>query len=260
MIDALPGNRSLASFAHRGLARRRDPVGRMLALAATILFYAVLLLLAWRGFIWTPLPGDPAHTAFATVRLLPPAPPPRLRMQDFNVRLIRPRVENAPMPEIVTRPEPSNAPRAALPATAAKQSSIAGGAAAGDAEGAVSGVGTGGSGADMAACMDLAYLEAIKRHVARWYFHPGAAGRAAGVAYVHFVIAKGGHYRELALARSSGNAALDAAAMKTMRDAEPLPIIPDRFHTDRLNGVLPIVYQSGTPLAAEQLGKPPGGC
>lgn len=261
MIDVLPGSRPLAEFAHRGLPPHRDPAGRLLALAATALLYGALVLLALQGFSWVLPPQEEPRAHDAVVRLLPAAPPPRLAMRDFAVHLIRPHAENAPMPQIVIAPAPSNAPRASLPATT-RDTAMAGGTASGKAAGAVSGTGTGGSGRGMAACIDPAYLEQIMRHVGRWYFYPDLARRqgASGVAYVQFVIDKGGHYRQLTLARSSGNAALDAAAMATMRRAAPLPPIPDRFHTDMLDGLMPIVYRMGAPLAAEQLAAPPGGC
>ena len=124
-------------------------------------------------------------------------------MRDFAVHLIRPHAENAPMPQIVIAPAPSNAPRASLPATT-RDTAMAGGTASGKAAGAVSGTGTGGSGRGMAACIDPAYLEQIMRHVGRWYFYPDLARRqgASGVAYVQFVIDKGGHYRQLTLAQN----------------------------------------------------------
>ena len=264
MIDSLHGP-LLSDFAHRGLVRSRDPAGRILAAAATALLYAVLLFLALRGFAWVmPVPDAPGPVE--TVRLLPVARMPRLEMRDFNVHLIKPRAENAPMPEIVIAPAPSNAPRASLPATAARDTAMAGGSATGSAAGAVNGVGTGGNGKGMAACMDQAYLEQIMHHVGRWYFYPdltmhmSMGGRAYGIVYVHFVIDKSGHYLALDKLRGSGNPVLDAAAMRTMRNAEPLPPIPDRFHTDRLDGDLPIIYSGATPLKPEQFGHGAGGC
>jgi TonB family protein len=250
-------DRPLAAFAHRGRPDARDPAGRLLALAATIIFYALLLLLAWRGFVWVAPQGLPVAID-ATVQVLPSAPQPRLALEDFTVRLIRPKPQNAPLPEIVVRPD-SSASRAALPATAARDTPMAGGGA-GTGAGAIGGVGAGGSGAGTSACMDPAYLDLIKRHVAHWYFYPMPAQREIGVAYVHFVIDRSGHYKTLALARGTGNIWLDAAALRTMQLAEPLPPIPERFHTDRLDGLMPIIYQHGLPLSALQLAGAPKGC
>lgn len=257
MIDVLP-DPPLPEFAHRGLPARRDPAGRLAALGLTILLYGALVFLAWRGFVWVMPPQSLDAPRDAIVRLIPTAQQPGLKLQDFNVHLIKPRAENAPMPEIVIRPEPANAPRALLPATTV-DTAMAGGAATGNAAGSISGVGTGGNGKGMAACMDPAYLEQIMRHVARFYHYP-ITGRG-GIAYVHFVIDASGHYKSLLMLRGTGDILLDGAAMQTMRLAEPLPPIPARFHTDRLDGVMPIVYQrGGQRLVAQQLGANAGGC
>ena len=259
MIDSLHGP-LLSDFAHRGGAERRDPAGRLAALAATLLLYGGLLFLALQGFVWVAPPDMLRAPRDAVVHLLPTSPQPHVRLQDFTVHLIKPRAENAPMPEIVIAPAPSNAPRATLAATAARDTPMAGGAANGAAAGSVSGVGTGGNGSGLAACMDPAYLEQIMRHVARFY-HAPLTGRS-GVSYVHFVIDGSGHYKELLLLRSAGpDGLVDGAAMQAMRLAEPLPPIPARFHTDRLDGVLPIVFQrGGQKLVPQQLGGKAGGC
>jgi protein TonB len=258
MIDSLHGP-LLSDFAHRASAERRDPAGRVAALLATMLLYGALLFLAFQGFAWVAPQAMLQAPRDAVVHLLPASPQPHLKLQDFTVHLIRPRAENAPMPEIVIAPAPSNAPRATLAATAARDTALAGGAANGAAAGSVNGVGTGGNGKGMAACMDPAYLEQIMRHVARFYHYP-ITGRS-GVAYVHFVIDASGHYKELLLLRGTGDILLDGAAMQTMRLAQPLPPIPARFHTDRLDGVLPIVYQhGGQKLVPQQLGSAAGGC
>jgi protein TonB len=259
MIDSLHGP-LLSDFAHRGLPDSRDSGRRVTALAATATFYAALLLLTWHGFeMVLPPRGDPAP--IETVRLFSVERQPRLDMRDFTIRMIRPRAENAPMPQIVIAPEPAAAPRATFTASAAKDTPLAGGAASGNAAGA-SGVGTGGSGKGMAACMDAAYLQQIMHHVGRWYAYPHTAKDLGitGVAYVHFLIDKGGHYHALNVMQSSGSKWLDQAAMDTMRQAEPLPPIPDRFHTDRLDGVMPIVYSGPSHLVAQRLGSDPSGC
>ena len=259
----MQGDSPLSDFSHRGLPRSRDPVDRLAALAATALVYCFLAMLALRPSAWiVPLQIINPPTD-AIVRLLPPGPRPRMEMRDFTVRLIRPQAMNAPMPEIVIKPDASVAPKAPLPASAATASPMTGGAAQGAAAGAVNGVGTGGDGKGMAACMDMAYLLEIDRHISHWFSYPDKArsSRITGVAYVHFVIDKRGRYKELNLMQGTGNNLLDGAAMQTMRRAEPLPSIPERFHTDRLDGVLPIVYQMrGSPLMTLRLGNDPSGC
>lgn len=259
----MQGVNPLPDFSHRGLPQSRDPVGRLIALAATVLVYCLLAILALRPSIWTgPLrminpPND------AIVQLLPPQPQPRMDMHDFTVHLVRPHAMNAPMPEIVIAPDASAAPKAPLPASTAAASAMTGGAAQGAAVGAVSGVGTGGDGKGMAACMDMAYLLKVSRHISTWFYYPdvGRSSPIGGVAYVHFVIDKNGRYKQLNLLLGTGNSVLDGAAMRTMRRAEPLPSIPERFHIDQLHGVLPIVYRNGNaPLKTLRFGSDPSGC
>ncbi len=261
MVESLAGPQ-LSDFAHRGLPDGRDPADRIKAAGATILLYATLLAVALRGFVVIAPHQLLAAPRAAIVRLLPASPTPRLMMRDFNVHLIKPRLENAPLPQVVIAPAPTEAPKAALPVTAARNTAMAGGSATGNSDGGVSGIGTGGNGTGLAACIDEAYLQAILHHVARWYEYPAAERRlrVTGVVYMHFVIDKRGHYQKLTMLKSSGDKWLDQAAMLTMQRAEPLPQIPERFHTDQLDGVLPVIYQGTAPLVAEQLGHGAGGC
>lgn len=259
----MPGDNPLSDFSHRGLPQSRDPVGRLTALAATAVVYSFLAMLVLRSSAWIVPLQIINPPIVAIVRLLPPRPRPRLDMRDFTVRLIRPQAMNAPMPDIVIEPDARGAPKAALPVSAVAASPMAGGAAQGTAAGAVSGVGTGGNGESMAACLDMAYLLEISRHISHWSSYPEKAGSShiTGVAYVRFVIDKRGRYKQLNLLRSADNDLLDSAAMQTMRRAEPLPPIPERFHTDEFHGVMPIVYQmKGSPLMASRLGSDPSGC
>jgi len=68
----------------------------------------------------------------------------------------------------------------------------------------------------------LAHLEKYRRY-------PGGARARGeqGVAYVRFRMNRAGSVLSLELARSSGSAALDRAALETLRRAQPLPAIPE---------------------------------
>jgi protein TonB len=218
----------------------RDPVSRIAAGIATLLLYLPLffLVLTHPTLLVTPAAVAP-RTAETIMRLLPrpQVVPPR---PDFITRLIRPQAVNAPAPHIVSAP--SIAPPALLPVTAAEISLLAGGAPPG--AGARSGTGTGGNGAAPAACIDPAYLAAITRHVAHYFRYPAEAvrTRTTGITYVRFVIDKGGHPSALSVEIGSGEPLLDNYALALMREAAPLPPIPDRMHIDQLNAVLPIVF------------------
>jgi protein TonB len=64
-------------------------------------------------------------------------------------------------------------------------------------------------------------------------------GRQRGMTYVRFRVDRGGHVLSAAIDQSSGSPVLDAAAMETLRRADPLPKIPaDRPDTIEL--VVPI--------------------
>ena len=68
------------------------------------------------------------------------------------------------------------------------------------------------------------------------------SARIFGVAMVHFVVRRNGQIDRLEVSKSSGNAGLDKAAIDIMQKAQPLPPIPDRMHTDRVEGTLPINF------------------
>lgn len=68
----------------------------------------------------------------------------------------------------------------------------------------------------------LAHLEKYRRYPAA-----ARARREQGVAHVTFRMDRQGRLLSAAIARSSGSAALDRAALETLRRAQPLPAIPD---------------------------------
>lgn len=77
----------------------------------------------------------------------------------------------------------------------------------------------------------------------RYRHYPGDAhhARMQGTAYIRFRIDRNGHVVSSALERSSGYAALDAAAMETLRRSDPLPRIPpDR--PDQVELLVPIEF------------------
>ena len=241
--------------------RRRD---RIVAGLATALLYLPLLFLLLRPSTFlNPIAVTP-HPAETLLELLP-QPRPQVPVQpDFITHLIRPKAVNAPMPQIVVAPQPEPAPRAALPVTAAQNTAMAGGSAAGAGAGAVNGVGTGGNGTGQSACVDPAYLAEIVRHVGQHFHYPPDAVRQGftGITYVRFQIDKSGHLRSQAVEISSGRKMLDDYALVLMREASPLPPIPERMHTDQLSGLLPISFAIEGRLAPHELmvGQSANGC
>jgi protein TonB len=59
---------------------------------------------------------------------------------------------------------------------------------------------------------------------------------------MHFAVRRNGQIDSLKISKSSGDAVLDKAAYDIMQKAQPLPPIPDRMHTDRVDGELPINF------------------
>jgi protein TonB len=59
---------------------------------------------------------------------------------------------------------------------------------------------------------------------------------------MHFSVRRNGQIDRLKISKSSGNEGLDKAAYDILRKAQPLPPIPDRMHTDRVDGDLPINF------------------
>lgn len=74
--------------------------------------------------------------------------------------------------------------------------------------------------------------------------YPGEARkqRLQGVVAVRFTLDGAGHVLSMSVARSSGYAALDQAALDVLTLADPLPAIPPEFGKDRLTVTVPIEY------------------
>jgi protein TonB len=173
-----------------------------------------------------------------TKRAVVPLPP-------FLAHLIRPRAEK-PAPPVFTIASgaPPQAP-APLPASATKSSPMPGGTAGNGTMGqAASSNGTNGNGAALAGCLDPIWMRAVTDRVRQFFYYPPDAlsARIFGVAIVHFVVRRNGQIDRLEISKSSGNEGLDKAVIDIMQKAQPLPPIPDRMHTDRVDGTLPINF------------------
>jgi len=109
---------------------------------------------------------------------------------------------------------------------------------------AASGNGTNGNGAGLAGCLDPVWMRAVTDRVRQFFYYPDAAlaSRTTGVVMMHFAVRRNGQIDRLEIGKSSGDKGLDKAATDIMRKAQPLPPIPDRMHTDRVDGELPINF------------------
>jgi TonB family protein len=217
---------------------------RVMAGLLTALLYALFALLVWGSFLNRPL--DPASTEIVT-RLLPDPPRKKIVLPPppFLAHLLRPHIETIAPPTFTVASSAPVSP-AQLPASAARTSPITGGASAGTgAAGAgPSADGSNGTGKALVGCVDAAWMRAVTDRVRKFFHYPGVARaqRATGLVMVHFIVRRDGRLDLVEVGTSSGEWALDTAATTMMREAQPLPAIPERMHTDRFEGILPIGF------------------
>lgn len=237
------GPASLSEFSHRREPAQADNSSRIVAGALTALLYSLLALIAWLSL--TRVPGH-APLPEITAALLPDVPVKRADpVPPVLAHMIKPRFESPAMPVFtIASGAPPQAP-APLAASAAKTSPMLGGTAGNGPMGqAASGNGTGGNGGASAGCLDAAWMRAVTERVRQFFYYPEAAlaVHRTGLVMVHFAVRRDGQIERVRISRSSGDGELDRAATDIMRKAQPLPPIPDRMHTDRVDGDLPINF------------------
>jgi protein TonB len=234
----------LSEFPRKALPASADRSSRVTAGLLTAFLYALFALLVWRASLTAP-PGRVESEIVAT--LLPDVPKKRAvePLPPFLAHLIRPHAEKPALPVYtIASGAPPQAP-APLAASAAKTSPMLGGTSGTGPMGqAASGNGTGGNGGALAGCLDPVWMRAVTERVRQFFYYPDAAlaVRTTGVVMVHFSVRRNGQIDRLQISKSSGNDGLDKAAIDIMHKAQPLPPIPDRMHTDRVDGDLPINF------------------
>lgn len=83
------------------------------------------------------------------------------------------------------------------------------------------------------------YKQRLQAHIRPYQRYP--KGGTYGVVQIGFILQRDGTIREIWVESSSGNAALDQAGLDTVRDAQPLPLMPRGF-PDTINVGLPIGF------------------
>jgi protein TonB len=234
---------ALSEFSQRSSSDRTDPSARVTAGLLTATLYALLALLVWWSL--THKAARPA-TAEITASILRDVPTKRAvePLPPFLAHLIKPHAETPALPVFTIAtgaPPQAHAPLAATTQTSPMLGGTSGNGPMGQ---AASGNGTGGNGSGLAGCLDPIWMRAVTDRVRQFFYYPPDAlsARIFGVAMVHFVVRRDGQIDRLAIAKSSGNEGLDKAAIDIMQKAQPLPPIPDRMHTDRVDGTLPINF------------------
>jgi protein TonB len=235
---------SLCEFPRDHASARVAASSRLAAGVLTALLYALLALLAWNAFLGTPF--NPATPEIVT-KLVPDVPEKKIVAPPppYLAHLIKPKPATIAPPTFTIASSAPVAP-ALLAASAAKTSPLAGGVPAGTGaagEGA-SANGSSGNGNQLAGCLDAVWMRAVTDHVRQFFYYPGAARalHATGLVMVHFILRGDGHLDLVEVGKSSGEWSLDSAATDAMRKAEPLPVIPEHMHTDRVEGVLPFNF------------------
>ena len=176
--------------------------------------------------------GKPVSDAVIEVRLIGPqernaklqnsAPPP-----DEPAPLSEPLVEDPvrSIPDATMAPPPSNPVEAPLPvARSAPVPSVTGARA-------------------LAPQLTSLFQKTLLAHIAHYRRYPeaGRLNQLQGTAQVMFAMRRDGTVKEIWIRSSSGHDLLDAAAIDTIRKAQPLPRIPSQL-PDQLNILIPIAF------------------
>ena len=234
---------SLAEFSHHHGPARGDH-DRIIAGLLTGALYILFAFFAWLTWSHGPRLTERAEIIAS---LLPDAPTKRVLepLPPFLAHLTKPHAEKAALPVFtIATGAPPQAP-APLAASAAKTSPMLGGTSGNGPMGqAASDNGTGGNGSGLAGCIDPVWMRQVTDRVRQFFYYPGdaLAVHRTGVVMVHFDVRRNGQIEKVAIGKSSGDAELDKAATDIMQKAQPLPPIPDRMHTDRVDGTLPINF------------------
>jgi periplasmic protein TonB len=89
----------------------------------------------------------------------------------------------------------------------------------------------------------VAFQRALQSHIARFRHYPDAGRRewAQGTVQLLFSMRRDGTVTNVSVASSSGYQSLDAAAIETIRKAQPLPRIPAEL-PEHLNILVPVAF------------------
>jgi protein TonB len=232
----------LSEFSHHHGPARSDN-DRIIAGLLTGAHYVLFALFAWLSWSHGPMPAERAEIIAS---LLPDAPAKRAiePLPPFLAHLTKPRAEKPALPVFTIATGAPPQAHAPLAATTQTSSMLGGTSGNGPMGQAASGNGTGGNGSGLAGCIDPVWMRAVTERVRQFFYYPDAAlaVHRTGVVMVHFAVRRNGQIEKVAIGKSSGDAELDKAASDIVQKAQPLPPIPDRMHTDRVIGDLPINF------------------
>jgi TonB family protein len=251
--SGMPPDISLAGFSRGHRAAPVPLSSRIAAGALTLALYALLVFLATHHTLW--VGANHPERSELIAKLMPDLPRKKAvqTVPPFLAHLIRPHAETVAPPVFTVASEAPVAP-ATLSASAATSSPLAGGVPAGNgATGqSASANGSGGNGTTLSSCWDQEWAKAVREKIRHYFYYPSRAAHqhVTGVVVVHMLIRRTGRLDLLEIGKSSGDASLDEAATKMVRDAQPLPQIPDRMHADKVDAEMPIIFGSFGPFKA----------
>ncbi len=99
------------------------------------------------------------------------------------------------------------------------------------------------------------YYRRVESHLARFHAYPAAltAARPTGVVRVGLIVQRDGRVMDAWIETSSGVAPLDAAALQTLRRAEPLPGLPATL-PGAIDLIVPLRYAASTRAGEARAG------
>lgn len=189
-----------------------------------------------------PLPQAPEMPSMDIAELPPPPPPePEPEPEPLPDTRPEPRPEPKPEPEPRPRAEPQPERRSA-PASASAPAQRAAGSGGGANAGASAGAASATLSAARTNDLMAGWGASIRARVERRKAYPRDAGSASGTATVRLSVSPGGELAGVALVGSSGNAALDAAALKAVRAAGRFPSAPAGLGNASYSFTLPMSF------------------
>lgn len=171
-----------------------------------------------------PVPPEPVEPEpeIAEQEKIEPPPPAE------KAEVVLPKKQPKPKPKAKAKPKPKPKPPAQAQAASSanrQQSDV------------------GGSGA-RASPSDIAkYVGRLRAALERAKRYPAAAGGASGIVSIRFTVNRSGQVTGYTLTRSSGNAALDAAARAMIQNAN-LPAIPDNLPNNSITVGVPVNFRT----------------
>jgi len=164
----------------------------------------------------------------------------------------RPAPRAAPSPPAAALPPPPEPRPVATPLPPAPQPGTAASGQSGSGPGGAVGSGQGNAGTGAGAFGSGEgpgddYFERLRRHLAKHKRYPPEASKQKqeGTVQVEFTLARDGTVLAARIEKSAGYPLLDQAVLDMLRNASPVPPLPERFTGEQIRITLPIGFSLG---------------